>query len=58
MRGNREREEGIGESGATPRSCNACISGRTHAKSEGRLTRINDILSNLMEAERRIGSGR
>lgn len=28
------------------------------SKGEGRLTRINDILSNLMEAERRIGSGR
>jgi hypothetical protein len=25
---------------------------------QGHLTRINDILSNLMEAERRIGSGR
>jgi uncharacterized protein (DUF4415 family) len=28
------------------------------SKGEGHLTRINDILSNLMEAERRIGSGR
>ena len=28
------------------------------AKGEGHLTRINDILSNLMEAERRAGSGR
>jgi hypothetical protein len=27
-------------------------------KGVGRLTRINDILNNLMEAERRIGSGR
>jgi hypothetical protein len=27
-------------------------------KGEGHLTRINDILANLMEAERRIGSGR
>jgi hypothetical protein len=25
---------------------------------QGHLTRINDILSNLMEAERRIGAGR
>jgi uncharacterized protein (DUF4415 family) len=25
------------------------------SKGEGRLTRINDILSNLMEAERRVG---
>ena len=28
------------------------------SKGEGHLTRINDILSNLMDAERRIGSGR
>lgn len=28
------------------------------AKGEGHLTRINDILLNLMEAERRTGSGR
>jgi uncharacterized protein (DUF4415 family) len=28
------------------------------SKGEGHLTRINDILINLMEAERRIGSGR
>ena len=28
------------------------------AKGEGHLTRINDILVNLMEAERRAGSGR
>ena len=28
------------------------------SKGEGRLTRINDILSNLMEAESRTGSGR
>jgi uncharacterized protein (DUF4415 family) len=28
------------------------------SKGQGHLTRINDILSNLMEAERRIGSGR
>ncbi|MGA3160372.1 MAG: BrnA antitoxin family protein [Terracidiphilus sp.] len=28
------------------------------SKGEGHLTRINDILSNLMEAERRIGMGR
>ena len=28
------------------------------AKGEGHLTRINDILSNLMEAERRVGSQR
>jgi uncharacterized protein (DUF4415 family) len=28
------------------------------SKSEGHLTRINDILTNLMEAERRAGSGR
>ena len=28
------------------------------AKGEGHLTRINDILTNLMEAERRTGSGR
>ena len=27
-------------------------------KSDGHLTRINDILANLMEAERRAGSGR
>jgi hypothetical protein len=27
-------------------------------KGEGHLTRINDILTNLMEAERRAGSGR
>jgi uncharacterized protein (DUF4415 family) len=27
-------------------------------KGEGRLTRINDILINLMEAKRRIGAGR
>ena len=27
-------------------------------KGEGHLTRINDILANRMEAERRIGSGR
>jgi uncharacterized protein (DUF4415 family) len=27
------------------------------SKGEGHLTRINDILSNLMEAEGRIGSG-
>ena len=27
------------------------------AKGEGHLTRINDILTNLMEAERRAGSG-
>ena len=27
-------------------------------KGQGHLTRINDILANLMEAERRIGSGR
>ena len=27
-------------------------------KGEGHLTRINDILANLMEAERRVGSGR
>jgi uncharacterized protein (DUF4415 family) len=28
------------------------------SKGEGHLTRINDILNNLMEAERRTGSGR
>jgi uncharacterized protein (DUF4415 family) len=28
------------------------------SKGEGHLTRINDILSNLMDAERRIASGR
>jgi uncharacterized protein (DUF4415 family) len=28
------------------------------SKGEGRLTRINDILSNLMEAEGRVGAGR
>lgn len=28
------------------------------SKGEGHLTRINDILTNLMEAERRTGSGR
>ena len=28
------------------------------SKGQGHLTRINDILSNLMEAERRIGPGR
>ncbi len=28
------------------------------SKGEGHLTRINDILSNLMEAERRIGAGK
>jgi uncharacterized protein (DUF4415 family) len=28
------------------------------SKSEAHLTRINDILTNLMEAERRAGSGR
>lgn len=28
------------------------------AKGEGHLTRINDILSNLMEAERRVGARR
>jgi uncharacterized protein (DUF4415 family) len=28
------------------------------SKGEGRLTRINDILTNLMEAERRAGAGR
>jgi uncharacterized protein (DUF4415 family) len=28
------------------------------SKGEGHLTRINDILTNLMEAERRAGSGR
>ena len=28
------------------------------SKGEGHLTRINDILSNLMEAEGRIGEGR
>jgi len=28
------------------------------AKGEGHLTRINDILTNLMEAERRTGSGK
>ena len=28
------------------------------SKGEGRLTRINDILANLMEAEGRIGPGR
>jgi uncharacterized protein (DUF4415 family) len=28
------------------------------SKGEGHLTRINDILSNLMEAEGRIGAGR
>jgi uncharacterized protein (DUF4415 family) len=28
------------------------------AKGEGHLTRINDILTNLMEAERRAGAGR
>lgn len=28
------------------------------SKGEGRLTRINDILTNLMEAERRMGSGK
>jgi uncharacterized protein (DUF4415 family) len=28
------------------------------SKGEGHLTRINDILTNLMEAERRSGSGR
>jgi uncharacterized protein (DUF4415 family) len=28
------------------------------SKGEGHLTRINDILSNLMDAERRIGSER
>jgi uncharacterized protein (DUF4415 family) len=27
-------------------------------KGEGHLTRINNILSNLMDAKRRIGSGR
>jgi hypothetical protein len=31
---------------------------RLRSKGEGHLTRINDILINLMEAERRIGSGR
>jgi uncharacterized protein (DUF4415 family) len=29
-----------------------------NSKGEGHLTRINDILTNLMEAERRAGSGR
>jgi uncharacterized protein (DUF4415 family) len=29
-----------------------------HSKSEDHLARINDILSNLMEAECRIGSGK
>ena len=28
------------------------------SKGEGHLTRINDILTNLMEAEQRIGAGR
>lgn len=28
------------------------------AKGKGHLTRINDMLTNLMEAERRAGSGR
>jgi len=28
------------------------------AKGAGHLTRINDILTNLMEAERRVGTGR
>jgi uncharacterized protein (DUF4415 family) len=28
------------------------------SKGEGHLTRINDILANLMEAERRTGSGK
>jgi uncharacterized protein (DUF4415 family) len=28
------------------------------SKGQGHLTRINDILANLMEAERRMGSGR
>ena len=28
------------------------------SKGEGHLTRINDILTNLMEAERRMGSGK
>jgi uncharacterized protein (DUF4415 family) len=28
------------------------------SKGKGHLTRINDILTNLMEAERRVGSGR
>ena len=28
------------------------------SKGEGHLTRINDILANLMEAERQAGSGR
>jgi uncharacterized protein (DUF4415 family) len=28
------------------------------AKGEGHLTRINDILTNLMEAEHRVGPGR
>jgi uncharacterized protein (DUF4415 family) len=28
------------------------------SKGQGHLTRINDILANLMEAERRSGSGR
>jgi uncharacterized protein (DUF4415 family) len=28
------------------------------SKGEGQLTRINDILSNLMEADGRIGAGR
>jgi hypothetical protein len=32
--------------------------GTRRGKGEGHLTRINDILANLMEAERRIGSGR
>jgi hypothetical protein len=31
---------------------------RLRSKGEGHLTRINDILTNLMEAERRAGSGR
>jgi uncharacterized protein (DUF4415 family) len=31
---------------------------RLRAKGDGHLTRINDILANLMEAERRAGSGR
>jgi uncharacterized protein (DUF4415 family) len=28
------------------------------SKGEGHLTRINDILFNLMDAERRVGAGR
>ena len=31
---------------------------RLRSKGEGHLTRINDILTNLMEAEGRIGAGR